>query len=306
MSQSNTQKTLDKVFLISGITVSALVIIVYIVFLIPIIFNKTKLSYLSFLKSHLIICSIICQTYLILYSLCLLGTFDDCMIIVIARTLSMFPIMCNSTFIAMESFFILIKGTQISGGNRGLSFLIFFIIAWLPVLLILGYIFIGEFPEPIKPTCAIGNETFKTILTIVTALYYLLMLIFYIRIIVFLCTFNSRGDAVLQEKSKQLLKTIWLYIIGFIILLFFVSFTGSSTIPPLFVPVFYVNIFGFSCLLPFINWIYVWSQKMKNDVLQFYCGKKQNTIENMIKTDFSDTEINSGTISNELDVSREN
>ena len=45
---------------------------------------------------------------------------------------------------------------------------------------------------------------------------------------------------------------------------------------------------------------------MKNDVLEFYCGKKQNTIENMIKTDLSDTEINSGMISNELDVSREN
>lgn len=306
MSLPDLPETLDKVFLISGITVSALGIIVYIVFLIPIIFNKTKLSYLSFLKSHLIICSIICQTYLILYSLKLLKVFDNCMIIVIARTLSMFPIMCNSTFIAMESFFILIKGTQISGGNRGLSFLIFFIIAWLPVLLILGYIFIGDVSAPTTSTCAIGNETFKTILTIVTALYYLLMLIFYIRIIVFLCTFNSRGDAVLQAKSKQLLKTIWLYIIGFIILLFFVSFTGSATIPKFSEPFFYFNMFGFSCLLPFINWIYVWSQKMKNDVLEFYCGKKQNTIEDMIKTDLSETEINSGAISNELDVSREN
>jgi hypothetical protein len=206
----------------------------------------------------------------------------------------------------MESFFILIKGTQISGGNRGLSFLIFFIIAWLPVLLILGYIFIGEFPKPIKPTCAIDNETFKTILTIVTALYYLLMLIFYIRIIVFLCTFNSRGDAVLQEKSKQLLKTIWLYIIGFIILLFFVSFTGSSNIPPLFVPVFYFNIFGFSCLLPFINWIYVWSQKMKNDVLEFYCGKRNNEQEIMTQNDLLGNERISERTSYEMDNTTEN
>ena len=110
MSQPDPPVTLDKVFLISGITVSALVIIVYIVFLIPIIFNKTKLSYLSFLKSHLIICSIICQTYLILYSLGLLDTFNNCIIIVIARTLSMFPIMCNSTFMTINLDDIRFKG----------------------------------------------------------------------------------------------------------------------------------------------------------------------------------------------------
>ena len=76
----------------------------YIFFLIPVFFRKAELSYFSFLKTHLIKCSILYQIDIILYSLYRLCKGIDYQIIVIISSFLLTPILNNFTFIAIESF----------------------------------------------------------------------------------------------------------------------------------------------------------------------------------------------------------
>ena len=249
-----------------------------------------------------------------LYSFYKLNQSIDCSIIVIIRAFSLLPILSNSTFLAIESFFILIKGVEIPKKNRFLTYFIFFLVTWLPAIVIMIYILL------IKPnednhdplTCAISSPTFQIVLAIVVGIYYLLMFIFYIKIIVFLCRFSSGVNQQAQKDSKKVLQTIWLYIVGFIILLYFVSFTVSTRMPEILQSLIFFNLFGFSCLLPFINWIFVWSQKIKVEILAFYCRKQNNDkeiannidlLENKRQCDSMGSEMsNTNEIENENDI----
>ena len=104
----------------------------------------------------------------------------------------------------------------------------------------------------------------------------------------------------------MVIKTVSLYIAGFIVLFYFVSFTVSADLPAIFKPLLYFNLFGLSCWLPFVNWIFVWSHKMKIEVLEFYCRKRKNEKNLAFTAEISQSEINSAPMEDEMDVSREN